>query len=206
MRRGRPSMPMPAAASRWPITSSVRFSRGRCCVSNSGARSNSGTMRPCRFTSPNRLAGMRGSGKTLGISTSSLAVAKGASRRMWPMRNAWRTMSFGFSSIGPVDMAASSAGSGGSPSGDAKLAFMEWVRGASGAGDDGSQNLVRGIGLGDVALHTQHLGPYAVGLLVLAGDQYHRDALGRRVATDGTRGGKAIDLGAVEVPADDVRR
>ena len=31
MRRGSPSMTMPAAASPWPITSSMRFSRGRCC-------------------------------------------------------------------------------------------------------------------------------------------------------------------------------
>ena len=31
MRRGRPSMTMPAASSPWPITSNMRFSRGRCC-------------------------------------------------------------------------------------------------------------------------------------------------------------------------------
>src|SRR5689334_17729398 len=104
---------------------------------------------------------------------------------MCPMRNACRTMSSGFSSMGPVEMAASSAGSGGRPTGRGKVAFMRAVAVALCAGGDRAENLVGRVGFRDVTLHTEHLGPHAVGLLVLAGDEHHGNAFRRGVATDG---------------------
>src|SRR6478609_4545849 len=123
---------------------------------------------------------------------------------MWPMRNAWRTMSSGFSSTGPVEMAASAAGSGGRPTGRGKVAFMRSRVFVSGARRDGAEDLVGRVRLGDVALHTEHLCPDAIGLLALAGDEHHGNALGRRVAADGARGGEAVHLVHVDVHENDV--
>src|SRR5687767_9604996 len=121
---------------------------------------------------------------------------------MWPMRNAWRTMLPGSSSpIGAETSAASSAGSGGSPSIWLVIGAGERMLGERG---DGAEDLVRRVRLGHIALHAEHLRPNAVCFLILAGDQHHRDSLGGGFTADGARGCEAVHLVHVDVHENDV--
>ena len=184
----------------------MRFSRGRCVVSNSVGEIEQRHDAAVQVHEAEQvLRACAAVDRRWAFPTSSLAVANGASRRMCPMRNAWRTISFGFSSTAPAGAAsaASSAGAAAVRAEDGKVAFM--VRYASQAQAAIAPRIWSGrIGLGDVAFHAEHLGPDAVGFLVLAGDQHDRDGLGGRVAADGARGGEAVHLVHVDVHEDDV--